>query len=669
MKKLTITFCLLLFLTGQIYSQGYNKRPMTVDDLLEMVSVSNAKISPDGKWIVYSRTTIDWDKNKRISHLWMVSTDGKEKFQFTNKAGDSSPEWSPDGRKIAFLRTADKKRQIWIIRAFGGEAVKLTNHKSSISSFAWSHDGKRIFFVASDIKSKEQEKKEKSGDDVIYVSEGPNGQTRGNWSNIWVFDLETRKEKQITKEKMVVRGSISISPDDSRILFVSRPDNGRNTGNLAEIKMVDVESGKITQITDNRAPESSVRWAPDGLQIAYLAPDDKTWKLANSKLWIMDMATKHYKMISGEFVGSVGFYVWTPDSRKIIFNGGVRTNRNLYEVDIATLKIKQLTNEIGVLSANSFSRKRNKVVYTFSDNDTPTDIWISTIPEFNPVRLTEANPQVKNFSLSRLRIVSWKSKDGLTIEGLLHLPANYQPGEKLPLILNVHGGPAGAFTNRFNGRYHIFTGLGYACLSPNVRGSSSYSDEFLRGNMSDIGFGDYYDLMSGVDYLIEQGIVDPEKLGIRGWSYGGILGGFTITQTNRFKAASLGAMVSDWSSEYGQGFNYDVKLWYIGGKPWTNPEGYKKHSSITYIQNVNTPTILFHGERDNTCTIQQSMNYFTALKEEGKTVRFLRFPREPHGIREPHHQRILYVEEIAWLQKYILGKEWKWERKEKKTEK
>jgi dipeptidyl aminopeptidase/acylaminoacyl peptidase len=265
--------------------------------------------------------------------------------------------------------------------------------------------------------------------------------------------------------------------------------------------------------------------------------------------------------------------------------------------------------------------------------------------------------------------VTWKSTDGVPIEGMLWLPASYKPGTKLPLLLSVHGGPAGVWTTAFRGINHVYTSLGWAVLEPNVRGSSSYGDALLRGNMTDIGGGDYHDLMSGVDKIVADGIADPERLAVRGWSYGGILGGWTITQTNRFKAASLGAMVSDWSSEYAMGFNHDVRLWYIGGTPWDNPEAFRQKSPYTHIAKVKTPTIIIHGENDTTDTIGQSMIYYQGLKDRGVPVRFIRFPREPHGFREPAHQRIRDAEEISWLMKYTLGKEWKApERKAKKDD-
>jgi len=652
---------LILFICVTLLATDTDKRPMTVDDNLNLKRVSSPSLSPDGKWVIFSMAKLDWKKNKFPSHLWMVSTEGGEPFQYTSIEGDSSPQWSPDGTKLAFLRTTGEKeersRQIWIMRTSGGEATKLTDHKDTISGFKWSRDGKYLVFRTPDAKSKEQKEKEKQGDDAIFVDEGPNGQGRSSWSNLWLFDVENKKEEAITKEKMSIR-DFDISPDGSQVVFIYRTSNTRNEPFMAEIGMVNTKEGKVIHLTDNQAPESQPRWSPSGKEIAYLASDDKTFALAESKIWIMDVQSKSYRKVSGDFQGGIRTYWWTPDGKSLLFSAGVRTNAHLFRLDLTSGKITQLTKGGGVIGSCSFSTDATKLAYIYSHTQQPPDIWFATLPQVEPRRLTEVNPWIKELALASAQVITWKSKDGLPIEGLLYLPPDYKPGTPIPLILYIHGGPAGVFMNSFRASYHIYAGLGYAALCPNVRGSSAYGDKLLQGNMNDLGGGDYEDLMSGVDEVIKRGIADPEKMGVKGWSYGGILGGWTITQTNRFKAASLGAMVADWNSEYGQGFNYDVRFWYIGGKPWTNPEDYQRMSSITYIKNATTPTLLLHGERDVTCTIEQSMNFYTGLKEEGKTVRFIRFPREPHGFREPHHQRIRDVEEISWMQKYVRGIEW-----------
>ena len=287
----------------------------------------------------------------------------------------------------------------------------------------------------------------------------------------------------------------------------------------------------------------------------------------------------------------------------------------------------------------------------------PGDVHVVSLAEGALTRVTRVNPQIDTFQLATCRAITWKSADGLDVEGLLWLPADAQRG-MLPLLVGVHGGPAGVWTTSFRPINHVYTSLGWAVLEPNVRGSSSYGDALLQGNMNDIGGGDFQDVMTGVDAVVAQGVANPEQMGIRGWSYGGILGGWTIAHTDRFKAASLGAMVTDWASEYAMGFNFDIRRWYIGGTPWDNPEGYHEQSSYAHIARVKTPTVLFHGERDTTDTIGQSMMFYQGLKDRGVPTRFLRFPREPHGFREPHHQRIRDAEEIAWLMKHVRGIDW-----------
>jgi dipeptidyl aminopeptidase/acylaminoacyl peptidase len=673
MKKIIrvigVTVCALSFLLS---AEEIKKRPMTVDDGLNMVSVGSALMSPDGKSVFYSLSELDWAKNKRKSTYDMISADGGDAYQYIGEAGGSSFQFSPDGKSLSFTRPVEQKAQIFLMPTGGGEAVQLTNHENAVGPFRWSQDSTMILFLAEEPRSKDDEKKYKAGDDAVFVDEGPNGQTEGSWNALWQFDVKAKKETKLTNEKLNI-GGFDLSPDGTRILYTARFENRRNQGYLSEIYLFNIKDKTKTRLTDNRAPEGGLLWAPDGKSFVYSAPDDKVWELRNSKIWVMDPETKLYRMISGQFEGNIQGYIWTPDGASLLFSGLQKTNSNLFKLEAASGKLTKLTNLTGSLQVSSYSKDRKKMVYSFSDFDTPGDLYVSSTEEFKPVRLTDANPWVKkDLLLAGARVIRWKSKDGLEVEGLLFLPPDYQPGKKVPLMLNIHGGPAGSFSNRFSSIYHIYAGLGYASFCPNVRGSSGSSDGLLRGNMRDIGGGDYWDLMTGVDCVVKEGYADPDKLGLRGWSYGGILGGWTVTQTNRFKAASVGAMVSDWTSEYGPGFNHDVRLWYIGGTPWDNPKGYREKSSLTHAKNVTTPTLILHGANDTTDTEAQSMNFFATLKDMGKTVRYIKFPREPHGFGEPHHQRIRDIEEIAWMQKYVQGMDWKpWERKDedKKEEK
>jgi dipeptidyl aminopeptidase/acylaminoacyl peptidase len=668
MKKFLI--CLMsLVLAVAVWA---DKRPMTTDDALNMVSLGNTLISPDGKRVFFSKSELNWEKNKRETKYYMIPAEGGKAFQYIGEAGGSSFMFSPDGKYLSLKRTVDKKSQIFLMPTSGGEAVQLTKHKESVASYVWAPDGTKIFFTANKIRPKEEEKKIENGEDIIFVDEGPNGQNAGRWRHLFVCDVKTGAITPVLEEDLLI-GGFDVSPDGNRILFTASTSNRRNDGYLSEIWLLDVAEKSKVRLTENKAPERSPVWAPDGKRFAFTAADDKEWRNRNGKIWLMDTESKKPALISGEFEGGIRGFSWSPDGQTIFFNGQQGTNSNLFSLDVDGGGIKKLTDVKGTIMVYGFSKDRSRMVYAFSDYATPADLYSSPVASLQPVRLTDANPWIKtDLLLADMKLLRWKSRDGFVIEGLLHLPAG--GGTRLPLILNIHGGPAGCFTNSFRASYHVHAGLGYASLSPNVRGSSGYNDRLQEGNTvsagDGIGKGDYWDLMNGIDYVIKEGYADPDKLGLRGWSYGGILGGWTITQTGRFKAASIGAGVYDWPSEYGTGFNHDVRLWHIGGTPWDNPDDWEKQSALTHVKNISTPTLIIHGMRDTTDTEAQSMNLFVALKDIGKVpVRYLRAPREPHGFREPRHQRIRDIEEIKWMQKYILGVDWTpWERPAPKKE-
>ena len=648
-------------------------RPMTVDDSLDMDSVGGALMSPGGEWVMFSKNQLDWDENERNTKWYMIPSSGGEAFEYIGDEGGGSFQFSPDGKYLTLSRSVDGDRQIYWMRTAGGEAVQLTKHETSISSYQWSDDSKRIFFVATDKRPDDESTIVNEDDDVVFVDEGPNGQNRSYWSNLWVFDVENHEITQITDEEFVL-GGFDVSPDSARIAFSARYTNRRNDADKNEIYLVELSSGEISRLTDNNAPESVAEWSPDGKMFTLTAADDKEWMNRNTKIWLLDPVLGEHRLLSDGFEGSPRGAVWTPEGGHLLFSGQQGANTNLFRMDAQTGEFEKLTNFQGSMSISSWSADRTKYVYSFSDYDTPADLWVGFVDGSEPVRLTHANPQIDELQLAEMRVIQWESHDGMMIEGLLHLPIGYEEGDMVPLILNIHGGPAGSFTNSFRASYHIHAGLGYASLSPNVRGSSGYTDYLREGNTfardDGIGFGDFQDLMTGVDKVIADGIVDSTRMGVRGWSYGGILGGWTITQTDRFKAASIGAGVYDWTSEYGPGFNNDVRLWHIGGTPWDNAEAWRNQSALTHVNNIVTPTLLIHGANDTTDTEQQSMMFFTAIKDLGKApVRYIKFPREPHGFREPKHQRIRDIEEIRWMQQYVLGVEWEpWERPEKGEE-
>jgi dipeptidyl aminopeptidase/acylaminoacyl peptidase len=648
------------------------RRAMTVDDVIDMAQLSAPRISPDGRRVIYTVSELGkWKDNKRVISIWIADADGSNARRFLANEKDRAAAWSPDGRFVAFLSTrdasgapkegdADAAAQIWVIPVDGGEASKLTDHKSNIKSFEWARDGASIVFLADRVKTDARKAAEKAGDDAIDVDTGANGQERGEFTELWRITVADKAEQAITHDDTLLVDSFRVSPDGRNIALVFRRENTRNGQYHAEVAVADAATGAIRTVTKNNAPEQNVQWSPEGKMLSYLAPSDTSWDLAEEKLWVVPAeGGGEPRKLTAAFNGAIGQYAWSADGQSIVFGASARARGAVYKVAVATGALSTIAggNWAGRMESVSADGKRGVAV--ISAPNTPGEVHLIDLATGKTTPITHVNVKAADFALAQFKAITWKSKDGLDVEGMLWLPNDYTAGTRLPLLLSVHGGPAGVWDVSFRGINHVYTSLGWAVLEPNVRGSSSYGDALLRGNMKDIGGGDYQDLMTGVDKLVADGIADPDHLAIRGWSYGGILGGWTITQTSRFKAASLGAMVADWASEYAMGFNHDVRLWYIGGTPWDSAEAYRRQSSYTHIAKVTTPTLLLHGERDTTDTIGQSMMYYQGLKDRGVPARFLRFPREPHGFREPHHIRIRDTEEIAWLMKYARGIDWK----------
>jgi dipeptidyl aminopeptidase/acylaminoacyl peptidase len=632
----------------------------SVDDAINLTSVSSPELSPDGSRVLYIRSELDWGENERKSHIWIANSDGTDLRQFTSQEGDASPAWSPDGRWVAFLRNQgagdERKRQIFLLRTDGGEARALTSHVTSVQRFLWSDDGARIFFIASDSLATEEKKAREDGADALFVDEGPNGQARGTWDGIWsvAVNFENPDPTRHTPEQIQV-GSFAPSPDGAWLAYAYRSENHRNDQYRSEIALVSTDPGSSPRnLTDNEAGEGNLSWAPDGRTLAFVAPDLETWELDQGNLYLLDVESGSVRQAMADWDGNMNSYEWHPDGRFIHLTALERTDSHLYRLDLETDELTRLSNLTGILGSASFSSDHSRVAFTHASPREPGDIHVSSTDPFAPTRITRANPWIDERALAEPQVVRWSSSDGLEIEGLLYVPTGGRadPGA---FVLEIHGGPAGVFSRGFDADAQLMTAAGYAVLQPNVRGSSGYGDDLLRGNMNDIGGGDFQDLMTGVDAMIEQGIAHPDSMAVKGWSYGGILGGWTITRTDRFKAASLGAMVADWRSEFGTGFNFDVNRWYLGGDPWSNRDFWLERSSYTHLDRVSTPTILFHGDRDTTDTMEQSMNFFQGLRHLGVPTRFVLFPREGHGIREPRHRRTLLVEEMRWFETHVRG--------------
>jgi len=651
---------LIIFMLAIAAESGaQTRRLMTIDDVLNVARIGDVQITSDGDKVFYSVAKLDWGKNKYKKKYFMISSEGGQPQEFIGEEGGSKFQFSPDGKRLSFLREVDKTEQFFIMPVGGGEAVKSSSLKCKIQGYKWSKESRKIFFIAEDTLSIKEQGEWDKGADAFYVDEGANGKFAGRWTNLWQFDLDSGKATMLTNEEFIIE-EFDIAPDDKSIVFSARPDNRQNYPHHAELYLYKPGDNQPERLTHNKAPESNPLWSPDGKRILFHSPDEKEFKLRCGYFWIMDPTTGKSKMLKAQNQGEMtGPVVWHPDGKSILYCEARGTNSNLHRLHIDEDRTEQLTSREGNLRALAFSRDRNRMVCSFSDFTSPANIYVSDLSTGQELRLSDVNPWIeKEISLGKADVLRWNSTDGTGIEGIFLLPPAYQKGSRVPLILTIHGGPPGVFTNSFDAYLHYLCGQGYAVLGPNVRGSTGYGDEILRGLMGDVGGGEFDDAMTGVDYVIELDYVDPERMGVRGWSWGGVSTSWVVTHTDRFKAASCGAGVVSWLSESGPGFNYDVSLWYIGGSAWENPELWREHSSITFVKNAKTPTLLMHGAEDVTSSTNQSMIFYTALRDLGVPARFLKFPRQKHGIREPRLQRIRMTEEIKWFHKYILEKDW-----------
>jgi len=662
-------FIILLAVTG-LYS--FDKRPMTVDDALNMVSVKDVLLSPDGRSVFYAQEKLDWEKNKYVDTFYFCDSEGKGKRIFLREGLDGSRfRFSPDSRYLSFLSKAEKKHQIFIIPVDGGEARSISSHPSGIKDYRWLMDSSGIVFLADEARTEEEQEEYDLGADSVFVDEAPNGKENARFSRLWFLDLETKKASAVFEGDLVIE-DYDVAPDGNTVVFVGKPDTRTNYPFLAELYLIGRDGDGLKRLTHNRGPESDPKWSPDGRTVIFRAPyksvEEGRFELSNGSFWLFSMGNGEFRRLKSQHLGENygGAAAWSPDGKYFYFNELHGTDTNLYRLDVKRDEIEAMTRVEGTLRPKSFSSDMTKMAYTFQDYQTPPDVYVADLNAEKPVRITDSNPwHREKILLSKAETVTWRSdKDGMEIEGMLFLPADYSQAEKSPMIVHIHGGPAGIVENAYRPEFHIYGGLGYAVLGPNYRGSTGYGDRLLRGLMGEVGDGEHADIMSGVDYVLSHHNIDPDRLAVRGWSWGGVSTGYLVTHVHRFKAASAGAGVYNWAAETGPGYNFDVSLWYIGGTPWDNPEEWAKRSAITYVKNVKTPIILFHGGEDTTSSVNQSLMYFTALRDIGKApVRYIKFPRQGHGIDEPRLRRTHLIEEIRWFQKYVEGEDWiPWER-------
>jgi dipeptidyl aminopeptidase/acylaminoacyl peptidase len=658
MKALTTASILVVLFVSAASAQTW-----TPEMQMKLKAVGAPRVSPDGTRMVYTvnEAVTTADKSEFVTQIWLANLATKQSVQLTfGDKSSANPKWSPDGKWIAFLSNRkDNRNGLYRLSLEGGEAEPLTDLKSAVGNFAWSPDGRQIAFTMTDAKTDDEEKNDKGKNDFRWVDENL------KMARLYVIPVQKdangkRDPRKLTTGNYQV-GEFDWSPDASRIAFAHVKTSGANDWTTSDVSIVDVASGNVTVFANTPAAEDVPVFSPDGKSIALLVSDNPPRWAQSGTIQIFPATGGQPKVFMASFDGQPGFAGWSPDGKRIYFSEAKGTGTQLYVMDIAANRIDEIKTTSAVIGGINLNKNGTVFGFTRQTSDTPPDVYISSVNEFAPVQITRVNADMQMPAIGKTEVIRWKSKDGKDIEGLLTYPVGYQAGQRVPLILNIHGGPAGVFQQTFlagRGVYPLatFSSRGYAILRPNPRGSSGYGVEFRRANTKDWGFGDYQDLMTGVDRVIEMGVADPERLGVMGWSYGGFMTSWVVTQTNRFKVASAGAPVTNLMSFNGTadipGFIPD----YMGGQFWEAMDLYQKHSPMFNVKNVTTPTMIQHGEADIRVPISQGYEFYNALKVKGVPTRMLVLPRQPHGPNEPKMQLATMNANLEWFDKYIGAK-------------
>lgn len=622
--------------------------------------VGTPRVSPDGKQIVYTVTSavMAADKSEYLTQIYLANTDGTNTRQITfGDKSSTNPKWSPDGSSIAFTSTRkDNRNNIYLLRLGGGDAEPLTDLKSSVSNFEWSPDGNWIAYLMTDPKNEDEEKNDRGRNDFRWVDENV------KMSRLYVMPLTKdtagkREARKLTTENYNVT-NMDWSPDGKQIIFAHVKSAVVDHWSTSNVSIANVASGKVTAFAATPAAENTPTYSPDGKSIAIVLGEDPPRWAWEYKISIYPAGGGAPKAMTASFDSLPTIVGWSADSKKIYFTEANKTTGALYVMDVAANKITELTKDNGLVNAVSLNQSGDMLSFVMQGTAKPQEVYVSRTNIFAPVRISRVNEHLEKLAIAKTELIKWKSTDGREIEGLLTYPLNYQPGTKVPLLLNVHGGPASVFSQAYIGgvgSYPLatFATRGYAILRPNPRGSSGYGIEFRRANMKDWGGADYQDLMTGVDKVIEMGVADANRLGVMGWSYGGFMTSTIITKTKRFKAASAGAPVTNLMSFNGTADVPSFVPDYFSGQSWDNIDTYMKHSAMFNIKGVITPTLIQHGDADIRVPISQGYELYNALKQQGVPTRMLVLPRQPHGPNEPKMQIAAMQSNLDWFEKYL----------------
>jgi dipeptidyl aminopeptidase/acylaminoacyl peptidase len=653
MRARNLALLLVLFsvsLSGQV-------RP-TVEDVVSLRSASAPEISPDGKWIAYVLTSRTLDANARPMdddraggwtterQLYVVSAGGGAPRQLTrDKQSPRSPQWSPDGTAIAFLRAG----KIHLMRMDGGEAHTIDTGNFEPQSFAFSPDGKSIAFAAAlPLTADEKKDKWRRGGAKVF---------EGEWSNTHLFVIATEngEPRRVTTANEHI-GAFEWSPDGKRFaVLTSESADPYVASSLMVPKIISADDGALVRQLDSQPHAvGTILWSPDGMRVAW-EKGEQTLSLLNF-LAVHDLESGKTWNAASALDPTLASFVWSEDSLSIVAHVYEKTTSRFYRLAADGSSATPLSfSERVVRSALAHDRGGHVVAFNSAAPTGPAEPTTLDLASGVTKVVTALNPEVSNWSLGHAEIVKWKSPEGAELEGVLTVTPAAKPGVAPPLMVMPHGGPDGITSNDFSSWVHYFAANGFSVFRPNYRGGLGYGRELYASNRGRLGEIEFTDIESGVDALIRAGKADPKRLVYGGWSWGGYLTTWTIGHTSRYRAAVVGAGVTDTVLQYAlSDINHGVAAqWEYKGNPWMQPENFARASPLLSLAKIRTPTLIIHGESDQRVPLPNAIVLYRALKDVGTPVRFLTYPDEPHGFTNPAHTAHMLGEWLAWYRRYV----------------
>ena len=660
---------------------------------MSLPTVTDTAISDDGASVAFvvRRARMEDEVSEYVSQIWVQKEDGEARRYTAHEASSSHPRFSPDGRFLAFLSsrksassTDDESHdQVWMMRLDGGEPWRLTNEPTGISSFEISPDGRRLAFLRADDKTEAEKQADKEKRSVVVVDQNHKP------SHVYVIDLPESPSDPPVDALRLTSGdahftAIDWAPDSSWLAVRHQADPTINTGttggDLSRLELPEAgdsgDPGKTADTDDHETghgvgtlvalvtrpgQEDAPRVSPDGQLVAFGSDGGRAERIGLADLFVVPSRGGEPRALAHTPDRNASLVGWTSDSRSLIVQEAHRTERALFLVPVDGGPAERLAGAAGVVGSSAIARSSTDLVLTRQTLTEPIEVYRSRVDGRALSELRRVSALAEDLelpALARTEVLQWTSPDGTPVEGLLTYPTNYRAGNAVPAILNVHGGPAGVFSQSFTGNASIymietFAAAGYAVLRPNPRGSTGYGKDFRYANIRDWGYGDYEDLIAGVDLLVERGIADAERLFVMGWSYGGYMTSFVVTRTDRFKAASMGAGLPNLVSMVHTTDIPDYLTAHMGGELWEGMATYQKHSAMFRLDQVTTPTQILHGERDLRVPLSQGQELYTGLKRLGVPTEMAIYPRTPHGPREPRLLMDVTPRILDWFERFM----------------